>query len=54
MIKLTKYEQQMLDGEMGEFKQIAMKNIVKYAEVVGAEELFMGSISLPLNQVTFS
>ena len=39
MVKLTEYEQKMFDGEMGEFKQIAIKNIVKYAEVLGATEL---------------
>ena len=36
---LTDYEQRMLQGEMGEFKQIAIQNIVKYAEALGATEL---------------
>ena len=39
MVKLTEYEKKMLDGEMGEFKQTAIQNIVKYAEVLGATEL---------------
>lgn len=39
MVKLTEYEQKMLNGEMGEFKQVAIQNIVKYAEVLGATEL---------------
>lgn len=39
MVKLTEYEQKMLDGEMGEFKQVAIRNIIKYAEALGAEEL---------------
>ena len=38
-LRLTPYEQEMLDGEHGPIKQIAMKRIVKYAEVLGAEEL---------------
>lgn len=38
-VKLTEYEQRMLNGEFGEFKQVALQNIVKYAEVLGAEEL---------------
>lgn len=39
MVKLTEYEQKMLDGEMGPFKQKAIQKIVEYAEVLGAEEL---------------
>lgn len=39
MVKLTTYEKEMLEGKMGEFKQIALQNIVKYAEALGAEEL---------------
>ncbi|WP_372995268.1 aconitase X [Lutispora sp.] len=39
MVKLTEYEQRMLNGEMGEFKQKALQFIVKYAEVLGANEL---------------
>ncbi|MEL7563793.1 MAG: aconitase X catalytic domain-containing protein [Dehalobacterium sp.] len=39
MVKLTAYEQKMLNGEMGEFKQKALEFIVKYANVLGAEEL---------------
>lgn len=39
MVRLTEYEQNMFDGKMGEFKQKALQFIVKYAEVLGAEEL---------------
>ena len=39
MVKLTAFEQKMLNGEMGEFKQKALQFIVKYAEVLGAAEL---------------
>ena len=39
MLKLTPYEQQMLDGEFGRYKQLAMEQVVKYAKVLGAEEL---------------
>lgn len=39
MVRLTEYEQKMLKGEMGEFKQKALEFIVKYAQVLGAEEL---------------
>lgn len=38
-MKLTAYEQDMLDGKFGRFKQIALENVLKYAKVVGAEEL---------------
>lgn len=38
-MRLTEYEQRMLNGEMGEFKQIAIQNIVKYGKALGAEEL---------------
>lgn len=39
MVKLTEFEQKMLDGEMGAFKQRAMQKIVDYANALGAEEL---------------
>lgn len=39
MVKLTDYEQSMLEGQMGAFKQKALEFIVRYAEVLGAEEL---------------
>lgn len=39
MVKLTEYEQKMLDGEMGPFKQRAIQKIVDYANALGAEEL---------------
>ena len=39
MVRLTDYEQRMLDGQMGEFKQKALKKIVEYANALGAEEL---------------
>lgn len=38
-MKLTDYEQRMLDGEMGAFKQKAMEFNVRYARVLGAEEM---------------
>ncbi|MDD4075020.1 MAG: aconitase X [Eubacteriales bacterium] len=39
MLKLTDYEQKMLDGEFGRYKQLAMQQVVKFANVLGAEEL---------------
>lgn len=39
MVRLTEYEQRMYDGEMGEFKQKAIRKIVDYAHALGAEEL---------------
>ena len=39
MIKLSEYEQKMLNGEMGPFKQRAIKKIIDYAEALGAQEL---------------
>ena len=38
-MKLTNYEQDMLDCKFGRFKRIALENVLKYAKVVGAEEL---------------
>mgnify|MGYP000416389853 CR=1 FL=1 len=39
MVKLTEYEQAMLDGEFGRYKQIAMQHVVDFADAMGAEEL---------------
>ena len=39
MVRLTEYEQKMLDGGFGPFKQRAIKKIVDYANALGAEEL---------------
>ena len=39
MITLTQFEQKMLDGKHGELKQKAIENIVKYAEILGADSL---------------
>lgn len=39
MVKLTEYEQEMLSGVHGALKQQAMKKVVEYAGVLGAEEL---------------
>jgi len=39
MLKLTDYEQQMLDGAFGRYKQIAMEKVVSFANAMGAEEL---------------
>lgn len=39
MLHLTEYEQEMLNGSCGEFRQAAMRLICDYANVLGAEEL---------------
>lgn len=39
MLKLTNYEISILNGEKGRLQQVAMENIVRYAEVLGADEL---------------
>ncbi|MCL1994068.1 MAG: aconitase X catalytic domain-containing protein [Spirochaetes bacterium] len=39
MVRLTEDEQRMLDGGNGKFKQKAMEFVVRYANVLGAEEL---------------
>lgn len=39
MVRLTDFEQRMLDGEMGAFKQRTIQKIVDYANALGAEEL---------------
>lgn len=39
MVRLTQYEQEMLDGKLGKFKQKAIEFIVRYANVLGANEL---------------
>ena len=39
MVQLTKEEQGILAGEHGRLQQVALENIVKYAEVLGAERL---------------
>lgn len=39
MLKLSAYEKNVLKGSEGKLKQVAMENIVRYAEVLGAEEL---------------
>ena len=38
MLKLTNYEEKMLNGKMGKFKQKAMEFNVRYANVLGAEK----------------
>ncbi len=38
-VRLTQEEQDMLDGRYGRAKQIAIQGIIKYAQVLGAEEL---------------
>ena len=38
-VKLTQFEQEMLDGKYGRCKQAALQHIIKYAEILGAEEL---------------
>lgn len=39
MVKLTQEEQEILSGVQGRLKQVAMKNIVDYANVLNAKEL---------------
>ena len=39
MIRLTPYEQQMLDGAFGTAKQVALQKMLDYAQILGAEEL---------------
>lgn len=39
MLKLSKYEKDMLNGKYGKLKQQAIKKIVEYAKVLNAEEL---------------
>ena len=36
MIRLTPYEQRMLDGEFGAAKQVALQKIIDYAQILGA------------------
>lgn len=38
-MKLTEKDQKMLQGDYGEVKKIAMEKVLKYAKIVGAEEL---------------
>lgn len=39
MMRLAPYEQRMLDGESGSAKQVALRKIIDYAQILGAEEL---------------
>ena len=39
MIHLTKEEQDILDGKKGKLCQTALENIVRYAQVLGADRL---------------
>lgn len=39
MVNLSEYEQKMLDGEFGRYRQIAMRHVVDFANAMGAEEL---------------
>jgi predicted aconitase len=39
IVKLSDYENRLLDGEAGKLKQVAMQNIVRYAEILGAQSL---------------
>ena len=39
MVKLTDYEKHVLSGGEGRLKQVAMENILRYTEILGAEEL---------------
>ena len=44
-MKLTEYDQALLNGEQGKAKQVAMKLMVKAAEVSGADHLV--DVSMP-------
>ena len=46
MIRLTPYEQEMLDGKYGAAKQVALQKIIDYARILGAEELVPITLSL--------
>lgn len=39
MVHLSDYEKGVLDGKEGKLKQVCLENIVRYAEILGAEEL---------------
>ncbi len=38
-IKLTEYEKEILEGKEGRLKQVALENVIRYANILGAEEL---------------
>lgn len=38
-MKLTEAEQRMLAGEAGRLKQVSLENIIRYAQILGAEDL---------------
>ena len=37
MVRLSDYENRIMDGEAGKLNQVAMQNIVRYAETSGIE-----------------
>jgi len=39
MVRLDDYEKRLLSGKEGRLKQVCLENILRYAEVLGAEEL---------------
>jgi hypothetical protein len=39
MVKLSDYENRIIDGIEGRLKQVAMQNIVRYAEILDAQSL---------------
>jgi predicted aconitase len=39
MVHLSEYEQGVLDGKEGKLKRVCLENIVRYAEILGAEAL---------------
>ena len=51
MLKLTEYEQEMLDGKFGRYKQVAMEHIVEFANVMDAEELVESSHLCPCGSI---
>lgn len=38
-VKLTAYEQEMLEGKYGKAKQLALQKVIEYAKILGATEL---------------
>ena len=39
MVRLSAYENSLLEGKEGRLKQVCLENILRYAEILGAEEL---------------
>ena len=48
MIRLTPYEQEMLDGKYGAAKQVALQKIIDYARILGRPTSPMGIWTAPI------